>query len=69
MWLDALGLALALLGVRGLDWCLLRWFLTFLLHEIYRSRQRVVCCMVMSNLTTLTSMSYFLIYPQPHLVF
>jgi hypothetical protein len=51
-------------------WCWLRWFLAFLLHGIYRRRQecdtkintihkvqRVVCCMIMSNLTNLTSMS------------
>jgi hypothetical protein len=39
MWLDGLGLALVLLGVSGLDWCLLRRFLMFLLHGIYHSRQ------------------------------
>jgi hypothetical protein len=29
---------LVLLGVSVLDWCWLRWFLTFLLHGIYCSR-------------------------------
>jgi hypothetical protein len=31
--------------------------------------QRVVCYMIMSNLTTLTSMSYLLIYLYPFLYF
>jgi hypothetical protein len=39
MWLDAPGLALFLLGVSVFDWCWLRWFLTSLLHVIYRSTQ------------------------------
>jgi hypothetical protein len=36
MWLDALGLALVLLGVSVLDWCWLRRFLACWLHVVYR---------------------------------
>jgi hypothetical protein len=39
MLLDAPGLALVLLGVSVFDWCWLRWFLAFLFHGIYHSRQ------------------------------
>jgi hypothetical protein len=39
MWLDAPGLDLVMLRVGVFDWCWLRRFLTFLLHEIYHSRQ------------------------------
>jgi hypothetical protein len=39
MWVDAPGLAMVLLGVSVFDWCCLWWFLAFLLHGIYRSRQ------------------------------
>jgi hypothetical protein len=78
MWVDAPGLAMVLLGVSVFDWCCLWWFLAFLLHGIYRSRQesdtkinainemqRVVCYMIMNNLTTLTPMRHLLNYPLP----
>jgi hypothetical protein len=39
MWLDALGIALVLLGVSILNWCWLRRFLVSLLHVIYRNMQ------------------------------
>jgi hypothetical protein len=66
MWLDALMLALVLLRVRVLDWCWLHRFLASLLRVICRNMegwdtkinamhgvQRVVYCMIMSNLTIL----------------
>jgi hypothetical protein len=76
MGLDAPGLALVLLGVNGLDWCRLWWFLASLLHVIYRNMQRwdtninamhvmqrIICYIVVSNLTTWTPMIYLLNYP------
>jgi hypothetical protein len=35
-WLDALGLALVLIVVTGLDWCWLQRFLMSLLRVVYR---------------------------------
>jgi hypothetical protein len=41
--LDALGLALVLLEVSGLDWCWLRRFLESLLYVIYRKCASMTC--------------------------
>jgi hypothetical protein len=68
MWLDAPGLALVLLGVSVLDWCLLRRTLAPWLHVVYRKyvsmRHQYKCNawdaksnMIISNLTILTPVS------------
>jgi hypothetical protein len=74
--LDAPELALLLLGVSALDFCWLWRFLTSLLRVVYHKYvsmrhqhkcnawvQRVICCMIMHDLTILTLISHLLDYP------
>jgi hypothetical protein len=74
--LNAPELVLLLLGVSTLDFCWLRLFLTSLLRVVYRKYvsmrhqhkcnawvQRVICCMIMHDLTILTLISHLLDYP------